>query len=126
MNFRIAAIKHSEVIKSYLRETGKAEILQSCAELGEFDFTDKVIALSDELGFGDDLGKYVTRYYNGMLSKWIEDNHIPNCKLHYPRSGNERLPDWAEGDYKKIIAYRRDTALREKLQEEEFEKSLQS
>lgn len=122
----LPVIKHSEVIKSYLQETGKVEILQSCAELGEFDFTDKVIALSDELGFGDDLGEYVTRYYDEMLSKWVKDNHIPNCKLHYPWFGNERLPDWAEGDYKKAIAYRRDTALREELQEEEFKKSLQN
>lgn len=122
----LPVIKHSEVIKGYLQENGKVEILKSCAVLDEFDFTDKVIALSDEFDFGDDLGKYVTQYYNAMLSKWIEDNHIPNCKLRYEWYGNERLPDWAEGDYKKAIAYRHDTVRREKLQEEEFKKSLQN
>lgn len=121
----LPVIKHSEVIKGYLQETGKVEILKSCAELNEFDFTDKVIALSDELGFGDDLGEYVTQYYDKMLSKWIEDNHIPNCKLHYPWFP-DGAPAWAEGDPKKIIAYRREYLLREELQEEEFKKSRQN
>lgn len=121
----LPVIKHSEVIKGYLQETDKVEILKSCAVLDEFDFTDKVIALSDEFDFGDDLGKYVTQYYNGMLSKWIEDNHIPNCKLHYPWFPNG-APAWMEGNPERIIAYRRECSLREKLQEEEFKKSLQN
>lgn len=117
--------KHSEVVKGYLQEAGKVEILKNCAALGEFDFIDKINTLSDELGFGDDLGEYVTQYYNEMLSKWIEDNHIPNCKLRvewYP----DGAPAWTEGDPEKVFVYRSECALREKLQEEEFKKSLQS
>ena len=116
----LPVIRYSEVLKNFLRETGRTEILQKYSDLDELDFSDAILKLWETNG-DHDLGDYVTRHHDEVLSKWIEENQIPNCKLRY---------GWTQGiartreEAMAVMEYRKKIVDSEMLQEEEFKKSL--
>lgn len=116
----LPVIKEVDVVKNYFRYRWNSTILQDYIDLNDHDFCVKVAFLADEYGIEDGLYNYVMCCYGEIISKWAEDNHIPNCKLHYL----ERF-DLVHADEQEVLKFRREQIRLERLQEEEFKKSLQ-
>lgn len=114
-------IREVDILRNFLRLTGRVSLLEKYTNLNAFDFCVKITTLADRYEFSHYLHGYKVCYCSEVISNWVEDNQIPNCKVILEPPLMEIA---TEEDMRKQIKIIGEKSAAEDLQEEEYKKSL--
>lgn len=117
----LPVIKEADMFRNFLRLTGRNSLLEEYAGLSDFDFSVKISTLADRYNFSHYFHGYKVCYCSEVISRWVEDNQIPNCKIILEPPLMEIK---TEDDMRKQIKALGEMSAYEDQQEEEFKKSI--